>query len=453
MIGLDERSFERATSDFRGALDRFEYTPLGNRISAIGTATDHAISFGFDRPVVDFVIVARPSTSTLQLYVRFAEAPFPACIRHIDTVFVMNNKHCLDRFPRLKTRESLNGGSDTGRQAERLLTKSSSNPVRMPTREHTCCTVSRSRGADETGSKLSKYPGETSVAAVDTSRMVRVPAGSFRMGTDDDIGFAEDGEGPAREVTTNAYYTDKHAVTNAEFYEFVKETDYTTDAERYGWSYVFQDFVGPELEPHVLNGAEAAPWWVGIRGAYWARPEGPGSSVEDRLDHPVVHVSWNDAVAYCDWADKRLPTEAEWERAARGGKEGAVYPWGDELHPGGEHRCNIWQGDFPDRDTAADGYHGTAPVDSFHQNEFDMYNVSGNVWEWCNDWFSSDYHVDGPREDPTGPEDGQQRVIRGGSYLCHRSYCNRYRVAARTKNTPDSSTGHIGFRCVADAES
>lgn len=323
----------------------------------------------------------------------------------------------------------------------------------MSEQEKACCAASRSNEGKEDPSSSAMSHDQTSPSDVDTSRMVYLPEGSFQMGTDDDVGFPEDGEGPAREVTTDAYYIDKHAVTNAEFYEFVSETGYTTEAERYGWSYVFQDFVGPDQEPHIIDGADAAPWWVGVEGAYWARPEGPGSSIKDRLDHPVVHVSWNDAVAYCEWAGKRLPTEAEWERAARGGLEGATYPWGDELRPDGEHRCNIWQGSFPDEDTAADGYHGTAPVDAFNQNDLDMYNVSGNVWEWCRDWFSSDYHVNSSRENPTGPADGQQRVIRGGSYLCHQSYCNRYRVAARTKNTPDSSTGHTGFRCVVDAES
>lgn len=282
--------------------------------------------------------------------------------------------------------------------------------------------------------------------------MVRIPAGTFQMGTDDDVGFPEDGEGPARDVTTDAYYIDKHAVTNAEFYTFVRETGYTTDAERYGWSYVFQDFVNTTGTSHGIKKATAAPWWVAVRGANWARPEGPGSSVKDRLTHPVVHISWKDAVTYCEWAGKRLPTEAEWERAARGGMEESTYPWGDELHPGGNHKCNIWQGDFPEHDSADDGYHGTAPVDEFCQNEFAMYNVVGNVWEWCHDWFSPDHHVEGPRENPKGPSDGDERIIRGGSFLCHRSYCNRYRVAARTGNTPESTTGHIGFRCVVDAE-
>jgi len=280
--------------------------------------------------------------------------------------------------------------------------------------------------------------------------MVTVPAGSFRMGTDD-AGFPEDGEGPVREIELDAYHIDQHAVTNAEFVQFVKATGYTTDAERYGWSFIFEDSLDEENEPYATDAVQAAPWWVAVQGACWLRPEGPESDISDRLDHPVVHVSWKDAAAYCEWAGKRLPTEAEWERAARGDLEGKRFPWGDELTPDGEHRCNIWQGDFPERDTGEDGFRGTAPVDAFEPNGHGLYNASGNVWEWCADWFSPDHHVDGPRKNPLGPSDGSERVIRGGSYLCHRSYCNRYRVAARTSNTPDSTTGHMGFRCVVDA--
>ncbi len=280
--------------------------------------------------------------------------------------------------------------------------------------------------------------------------MVKIPEDEFIMGTDDDVGFPEDGEGPAREVHVDAFYIDQHAVTNAEFYQFVDDTGYTTDAEQYGWSFVFENHLSEADQQYVIDSAEAAPWWAAVQGASWYRPEGPSSSIDDRLNHPVRHVSWNDARAYADWAGKRLPTEAEWEKAARGGLHQATYPWGDELRPDGEHKCNIWQGNFPEHNTGEDGFLATAPVDEFNQNEYDLYNVAGNVWEWCGDWFSPDYHTtdDYVRTNPTGPESGNARVMRGGSFLCHQSWCNRYRVAARSKNTPDSSTSNIGFRTV-----
>ena len=271
------------------------------------------------------------------------------------------------------------------------------------------------------------------------------------MGTDDDEGFPADGEGPVREVVLDPFYIDTTAVTNRQFTKFIKSTGYSTEAERFGWSFVFFHFLAPEAVQQTAQVVPEAPWWVPVEGASWKAPEGSGSSIRDRMDHPVIHVSWNDALAYAEWAGKRLPTEAEWEFAARGGLEQKKFPWGDVLTPHGEHRCNIWQGSFPDHNMAEDGYVGTAPVGSFKPNGYDLSDVSGNVWEWCVDWFSPEYHIDGPRDNPVGPPQGQARVMRGGSYLCHDSYCNRYRVAARTANTPDSSTGNIGFRCVLDA--
>ena len=189
-------------------------------------------------------------------------------------------------------------------------------------------------------------------------------------------------------------------------------------------------------------------------GAAWHSPEGPGSSIDGRLDHPVVHVSHNDALAYCAWAGGRLPTEAEWEFAARGGLDGQMFPWGQELTPAGEHRCNIWQGRFPEENTAEDGYRGTAPVTAYQPNGFGLYNTIGNAWEWCADWFHNRFHAHpaAPRVDPQGPPQGTARVMKGGSHLCHRSYCYRYRVGARSSSPPDSGSGNVGFRIAMHSE-
>ncbi|NEW04677.1 formylglycine-generating enzyme family protein [Paenibacillus sp. SYP-B3998] len=281
--------------------------------------------------------------------------------------------------------------------------------------------------------------------------MIYLPGGKFLMGTDDQEGFPSDGEGPVREVFVNPYYIDATTVTNEEFMKFVEDTGYQTEAEAFGWSYVFHLFVSDATALQVKNSAQQTPWWWVVYGADWLHPEGPDSGIQDRMDHPVIHVSWNDAVAYCQWAGKRLLTEAEWEFAARGGLVQKRYPWGDILKPDGRHMCNIWQGKFPEKNHASDGYVGTAPARSFELNGYGLYNVSGNVWEWCSDWFSPTYHHDGARDNPTGPPSGDNKVLRGGSYLCHASYCNRYRVAARSRNTADSSVGNIGFRCAADA--
>lgn len=322
----------------------------------------------------------------------------------------------------------------------------------MAEKEQTpCCAASRS-GDQKSDQSREQSQKEENSKSVDISRMVKVPSGEFVMGTDSNIGFPQDGEGPTREVYTDSFYIDQHAVTNAEFYQFVSETGYTTDAEQYGWSFVFENFLSEEDEKHVVGAVDSAPWWTAVEGACWFRPDGPSSTIEDKLTHPVTHISWEDAVAYAEWAGKRLPTEAEWEKAARGGLHQATYPWGDELRPDGDHRCNIWQGDFPDHNTGDDGFTSTCSVDEFNQNGYDMYNVSGNVWEWCSDWFSPDYHTSETYDsiNPTGPDTGDARVMRGGSFLCHRSWCNRYRVAARSKNTPRSSTANIGFRTAVD---
>ncbi len=271
--------------------------------------------------------------------------------------------------------------------------------------------------------------------------------GTFLMGSTDKR-FPEDGEGPVREVTLDPFQIASHAVSNSQFGDFIRETGYTTDAERYGWSFVFEGLLTEERKrEHMMRSVET-PWWIQVPHAYWAQPEGADSTILDRLDHPVVHISWHDAKAYCSWSGTRLPTEAEWEMAARGGLDQAKYAWGDELQPGGEHRCNIWQGNFPARNTAEDGFSGTAPVHAFEPNGYGLHNVAGNVWEWCEDYFSPTYHLKTPVRNPVNGEAAPNRSLRGGSFLCHESYCNRYRVAARSSNTPDSAASNIGFRVV-----
>jgi formylglycine-generating enzyme required for sulfatase activity len=266
--------------------------------------------------------------------------------------------------------------------------------------------------------------------------MVLLEGGEFLMGSDASDSIPADGEGPVRPLTVEPFWIDSVTVTNERFAQFVDATGHTSDAENGGWSFVFGGLL-PDDFPDT-RGAAQAPWWRQVHGACWRHPEGPDSSIDERLDHPVVHVSWLDARAYCRWAGLRLPTEREWEYAARGGLEQKRLPWGDELTPGGEHRMNVWQGTFPSHNTLEDGYLGTCPVDEYQANGHGLHNVSGNVWEWCADWFNG-----GPR--------GEAKVIRGGSYLCHDSYCNRYRVSARSSNTPGSTTGNMGFRCAADA--
>jgi formylglycine-generating enzyme required for sulfatase activity len=271
-------------------------------------------------------------------------------------------------------------------------------------------------------------------------------------------GYPQDGEGPVHEVVLGPFRIDRTPVTNDRFARFVDATGYVTEAERFGDAAVFHSLVAA-AEGDVLGASSAAPWWRLVRGADWRHPAGPRSDLDGLGDHPVVQVSWNDAVAYCAWSGRRLPTEAEWEYAARGGLRAARYPWGDEpLGPTGDHLCNTWQGDFPTENTAADGYVATSPVASFPSNGFGLHDVAGNVWDWCADWFSPHSHGaavraadGGPVLDPRGPRVGAARVMRGGSYLCHASYCHRYRVAARSFNTPDSASGNCGFRTVDGA--
>jgi formylglycine-generating enzyme required for sulfatase activity len=278
--------------------------------------------------------------------------------------------------------------------------------------------------------------------------LVLLPGGVFQMGSDDLDGFAEDGEGPARMVELSPFAIAPTAVTNAQFRAFVRATSYITEAEEVGFSFVFYLQVDPQVRRGIRQVSRELPWWLPVEGACWQRPAGPGSSIHDRLRHPVVHVSWNDAAAYCAWAGLRLPTEAEWEFAARGGLAGRRYPWGDAFEPDGQRHCNTWQGGFPSE--PAPGWQpGTVAADVFPANGWGLHNMAGNAWEWCADWFSPDYHRETAARDPLQARPTGRRAMRGGSFLCHASYCNRYRVAARGANTPGSSTSNCGFRVAA----
>ena len=267
--------------------------------------------------------------------------------------------------------------------------------------------------------------------------------GTFMMGSDDDR-FPGDGEGPIRKVTVSPFALCAQLLTNREFATFVEATGYVTAAERDGWSFVFGGLLPDDFE--ATRAAVGAEWWRVVHGAQWRHPFGPHSNLDGLVDHPVVHLSWRDAQEVASFYGARLPTEAEWEFAARGGLVDAIYAWGDELESDGVHRCNIWQGSFPDDNTMGDGWYGTSPVGSYAPNSFGLYDTAGNVWEWCADWFDAVFHRSEDPLDPVGPPEGTSRVIRGGSYLCHDSYCNRYRVAARTSNTPESTTGNISVR-------
>ncbi len=279
----------------------------------------------------------------------------------------------------------------------------------------------------------------------DVTERALIPAGRFTMGTAGAVAYPADGETTRHEVELGAFELDRCAVTNDRFRRFVDATRYVTEAERYGWSFVFGGLLPDDFEE--TRGVAAAPWWRQVFEADWRHPEGPHSGLEGRGDHPVIHVSHHDALAFCEWAEARLPTEAEWERAARDGLDGAAFPWGDELEPDGRHRMNVWQGSFPDHNTGADGFVGTAPVDSYDRSaNFGLWNMCGNVWEWCNDWFDPGHYGRSPTRNPRGPAMGEHRVMRGGSYLCHHSYCHRYRVGARSGNDPSSSAGNLGFR-------
>lgn len=338
-----------------------------------------------------------------------------------------------------------------------------------------CCAPSGPLGPDDAESRPEKRPASGArpgpgavvpgAGAGRPRRQKVIPAGSFLMGDHHDEGYPDDGELPLHEVRLPSFRMDETAVTNAQFATFCKDTGYVSESEQVGVSAVFH--LAVDAAPaDVLHQLDTTPWWVAVRGADWRHPGGPRSSITDLQNHPVVHVSWNDTSAYCRWAGTRLPTEAEWEYAARGGLPAARFPWGDELTPRGRWNLNVWQGRFPAHNSLDDGYLTTAPARTFRPNAFGLHQMVGNVWEWCADRFDPGWYavsgVDNPLGPGPGPDElsemapgrapggGDWRVMRGGSYLCHDSYCYRYRVAARSSNTADSATANLGFRCVRD---
>lgn len=310
-----------------------------------------------------------------------------------------------------------------------------------------------------------------------TDGMVKIPGGTFMMGADNDQ--AREDEYPKHQVTVDGFWMDETEVTNAQFREFIEATGYVTTAEKKpDWEEIKKQLPPGTPKPpesvlvasslvftapdHQVPLNDVRQWWSWVKGADWRHPEGPGSSIEGKENYPVVHVSWDDAVAYAKWAGKRLPTEAEWEWAARGGLKNKVYPWGNEHVEKGKAKANTWQGRFPDKNTLKDQYYNAAPVKSFSPNGYGLYDMAGNVWEWCSDWYRHDYYSminkPGGVKNPQGPDNSYdpdeptvpKRSQKGGSFLCHDSYCSSYRVSARMKSSPDTGLSHTGFRCVMD---
>ncbi|WP_372572277.1 formylglycine-generating enzyme family protein [Ruegeria jejuensis] len=275
-----------------------------------------------------------------------------------------------------------------------------------------------------------------------TNRLREIPGGQTHVGTNAPF-IRPDCEGPRRKARLEPYRMDPFAVTNAWFAEFVADTGYRTEAEQFGWSLVFFSFT---KQDGAYQRVAATPWWCRVDGADWAHPFGPHSDLDGFADHPVTQVSWHDAMAFATWAGGRLPSEVEWEHAARGGDADATYPWGETEPSDTEPLCNIWQGNFPQENTCVDGFAGTAPVDSFGVNPFGLYNMAGNVWEWSKDIFRVASVSKSARLRNADSVRQDIRLLKGGSFLCHKSYCYRYRIAARTGVTSNSATSHMGFR-------
>ena len=335
----------------------------------------------------------------------------------------------------------------------------------------TSCMMVPSRFGNASVDSSLKFSGDTS-----TKGMVFIKGGTFMMGGDNSQAGAD--EYPKHEVKVSGFFMDASEVTNAQFQKFVEATHYVTTAEQKpDWDEMKQTLppgtprppdsmlVAASLVFHQTAGPvdlnDYSQWWHWQKGADWKHPEGPGSSIKGKENYPVVQVSWYDAMAYCKWAGKRLPTEAEWEFAARGGLQNEIYPWGNEPINEGKPKANSWGGKFPYYNDDKDGFVGLAPVKSFPANGYQLYDMAGNVWEWCSDWYDANYYKtvgNSIAVDPQGPSKSYdpmdpytpKRSLRGGSFLCNDSYCSGYRVARRMKSSPDTGLEHTGFRCVKD---
>lgn len=314
------------------------------------------------------------------------------------------------------------------------MTQTDANPL-----DSGCCAPTQSARA----SVPPKYCVKLGRAEIKFN-LCNLPGGWFTMGANDGP-YPQDGEGPQRQVFVDPFSISATAVSSEEFGQFVADTDYRTMAEELGWSFVFHMNLPDRLQS--LQRAQHAPWWCRVKDAFWPSPEGGGSTITDRTDHPVVHIALRDALAFCQWANCRLPTEAEWEFAARGGLNSQPFPWGPDFEPGGFEMSNVWKGIFPDQSARSDGWAGTVPVTSFPPNGFGLHNMTGNVWEWTADRFT---HLHSPRavKNPVGPLNGERYVAKGGSYLCHASYCKRYRTSSRQALEPLTVADNIGFRVV-----
>ncbi|GGC44706.1 hypothetical protein GCM10011386_41270 [Parapedobacter defluvii] len=319
-----------------------------------------------------------------------------------------------------------------------------------------------SHGIPSRAAAIAEAKATHSFLGSDDAPMVYVKGGTFRMGTSE----FEDAS-PVHEVTVDGFWMDEHEVTNAQFARFVSATGYQTVAERPLDPKDFPNVPLDALQPgsavftppdHAVGLENHLQWWKYVMGASWRQPEGPGSSIKGRENEPVVHIAYEDAAAFAKWAGKRLPTEAEWEFAARAGKPTSKYYWGNELKPDGKWSANVYQGSFPVKDVAEDGYKGIAPVKSYPANAFGLYDMDGNVWEWCSDYYRPDYYKSSPAKNPKGPNDSYdpmepgavKRVQRGGSFLCNEQYCERYIAGSRGKGEISSGSNNLGFRCVSD---